>query len=176
MTSAVSSGFSPAQFCIAPHSFNVADVDDISTLAGTKRALEVPVRLQRENMTLFYWHIVLNLSLVTLLAMNISRLRIRERVGLGDGGKLALKKAIRPHANALEHVLPFSFMVFVAASLEVGETYLLILVASFFVSRLVHAASYLYGSDIARQLSASVSYLCELAALVSIVAALMQKH
>jgi hypothetical protein len=79
-------------------------------------------------MTLFYWHIVLNLGLVTLLAMNISRLRVRERVGLGDGGKLALKKAIRPHANALEHVLPFSFMVFVAASLEVNEHYLLILV------------------------------------------------
>jgi len=99
------------------------------------------------KMTLFYWHIVLNLSLVTLLAMNISRLRIRERVGLGDGGKLALKKAIRPHANALEHVLPFSFMVFVAASLGVGDNYLLILIATFFVSRLVHAASYLYSSD-----------------------------
>jgi uncharacterized membrane protein YecN with MAPEG domain len=126
-------------------------------------------------MTLFYWHIVLNLGLVTLLAMNISRLRIRERVGLGDGGKLALKKAIRPHANALEHVLPFSFMVFVAASLGVDDNYLLILVATFFVSRLVHAASYLYSSDIARQLSASVSYLCEVAALVSIVVALVNK-
>ena len=126
-------------------------------------------------MTLFYWHIVLNLGLVTLLAMNISRLRIRERVGLGDGGKLALKKAIRPHANALEHVLPFSFMVFVAASLEVNEDHLLILVTAFFVSRLVHSASYLYSSDIARQLSASVTYLCELAALVSIVAVLVRK-
>jgi len=124
-------------------------------------------------MTIFYWHIVLNLGLVTLLAMNISRLRVRERVGLGDGGKLALKKAIRPHANALEHVLPFSFMVFVAASLEVSESYLLILVAIFFVSRLVHAASYLYSSDIARQLSASVTYICELSALVRIVAALV---
>jgi len=126
-------------------------------------------------MTLFYWHIVLNLGLVTLLAMNISRLRMRERVGLGDGGKLALKKAIRPHANALEHVLPFSFMVFVAASLEVNERFLLILIVVFFVSRLVHAASYLYSSDIARQLSASVTYLCELAALVSIVAGLVKK-
>ena len=93
-------------------------------------------------MTLFYWHIVLNLGLATLLAMSISRLRIREGVGLGDGGKLTLKKAIRPHANALEHALAFSFVVFVAASLEVNERYLLILVASFFVSRLVHAASY----------------------------------
>jgi hypothetical protein len=126
-------------------------------------------------MTLFYWHIVLNLGLVTLLAMNISRLRMRERVGLGDGGKLALKKAIRPHANALEHVLPFSFMVFVAASLEVNQRYLLILVTAFFVSRLVHAASYLYGNDGARQLSASVTYLCELAALVSIVAILVKQ-
>jgi uncharacterized membrane protein YecN with MAPEG domain len=125
-------------------------------------------------MTLFYWHIVLNLGLVTLLAMNISRLRMRERVGLGDGGKLALKKAIRPHANALEHVLPFSFMVFVAASLEVDQRYLLILVTAFFVSRLVHAASYLYSSDTARQLSASVTYLCELAALASIVAILVK--
>jgi len=107
--------------------------------------------------------------------MNISRLRMRERVGLGDGGKLALKKAIRPHANALEHVLPFSFMVFVAASLEVNERFLLILIVVFFVSRLVHAASYLYSSDIARQLSASVTYLCELAALVSIVAGLVKK-
>lgn len=124
-------------------------------------------------MTLFYWHIVLNLGLITLLAMNISRLRIRERVGLGDGGKLVLKKAIRPHANALEHVLPFSFMVFVAASLDVSQNYLLILIATFFVARLVHAASYLYSSDIARQLSASVSYLCEITALVSIVAALV---
>ncbi|MFW2386705.1 MAG: MAPEG family protein [Polyangiales bacterium] len=126
-------------------------------------------------MTLFYWHIVLNLGLVTLLAMNISRLRMRERVGLGDGGKLALKKAIRPHANALEHVLPFSFMVFVAASLEVDQRYLLILVTAFFVSRLGHAASYLYSNDMARQLSASVTYLCELAALVSIVAILVKK-
>jgi uncharacterized membrane protein YecN with MAPEG domain len=124
-------------------------------------------------MTIFYWHIVLNLGLVTLLAMNISRLRLRERVGLGDGGKLALKKAIRPHVNALEHVLPFSFMVFVAASLEVNETYLLVLVVVFFVSRLGHALSYLYSSDIARQLSAMVSYICEVSALIRIVVALV---
>ena len=150
--------------------------DEKRFCAHSSSAMKVTTHLQREkSMTLFYWHIVLNLGLVTLLAMNISRLRIRERVGLGDGGKLALKKAIRPHANALEHVLPFSFMVFVAASLEVNEHYLLILVTAFFVSRLVHAASYLYSSDIARRLSASVTYLCELAALVSIVAVLVKK-
>lgn len=86
---------------------------------------------------------------------------------------MAPRRAARSARDALEHVLPFSFMVFVAASLEVSETYLLILVVVFFVSRLGHALSYLYSSDIAIQLSATVSYICELSALIRIVVALV---
>lgn len=52
------------------------------------------------------------LLLVTLLAMNVSMLRMRHKVSLGDGGNKALTRAIRAHANALEHSLPFIFLLF----------------------------------------------------------------
>jgi uncharacterized membrane protein YecN with MAPEG domain len=58
-------------------------------------------------MEVFSWVVIIAVSWVTLLAANISRIRVKEIVGTGDGGKLPLKKAIRAHINVLEYSIPF---------------------------------------------------------------------
>ena len=97
---------------------------------------------------------------ITLLALNISRIRIQERVGLGDGGKLSLKKATRAHINALEHTIPFCFIVFILASNGTSQNLLLSLSAVFLISRILHALSYAMTNNLMRQVSAGVTYLC----------------
>ena len=117
-------------------------------------------------MNVFMWTVLLSLGWTTLLAMNISRLRFKERVGLGDGNKLSLKKAIRAHINSLEHSLPFCFIVYVL-TLQDGITpfVLLSLTIPFGISRIIHSASYYFSNDIMRQSAAGITYTCELAAL-----------
>ena len=52
--------------------------------------------------------------LLVVLALRISRFRIRLGVGIGDGGDSALSRAIRVHANAVEWALPVLLLMLVA--------------------------------------------------------------
>ena len=102
-------------------------------------------------MKVFSWVVIVAVSWVTLLVANISRIRIKEIVGIGDGGKLPLKKAIRAHINVLEHNIPFCLTMFVLSSNGTIEFTLTAIASLFFTSRFLHALSYYVSSDVIRQ-------------------------
>jgi uncharacterized membrane protein YecN with MAPEG domain len=111
-------------------------------------------------MEVYSWGVTILVLWVTLLAANISRIRFKEKVGLGDGGKLSLKKASRAHVNALEHTIPFCFIAYVMSSNGVSSITLISVFSVFLFSRFMHAFSYYISSDITRQIGAGVTYLC----------------
>ena len=50
--------------------------------------------------------------LYALLSFNVIRLRREHKVSLGDGGQLALQRAIRAHGNFLEYMLPTVILLY----------------------------------------------------------------
>ena len=116
----------------------------------------------------FKLFVVLNVLLVTLLALNISRLRVKEKVANGDGGKLVMKKAIRAHGNAVEHVVVFALIILALELSPVGTGMLAILVIGFTVARVLHAAGMLGAAFNARRIAAGVTYLLELTGIVAL--------
>lgn len=50
------------------------------------------------------------------LSLNVTRLRMRHQVAIGDGGKTDLLKAVRAHGNSLEQSLLFIFLLYLGES------------------------------------------------------------
>lgn len=102
------------------------------------------------------------LLLVSLLALNVSLLRIRLKISLGDGGNKGMVKAIRAHANALEHSLPFILLLYFR-ELQVGGTRgLMVAAAAFVAARVFHAAGMLGGPFVLRRIGATTTIVLEL--------------
>jgi uncharacterized protein len=111
---------------------------------------------------LFNLFVGLSVLLIVLLAMNISRLRIKHRVANGPGDNKELTKAIRAHMNALEHILPFSLLLYVLQSQLHSDITFAILAFGFLCVRLLHAYSMLSSKFKIRQITAASSYFIEL--------------
>lgn len=109
---------------------------------------------------------VVNFGLAFLLAMNVSRIRIRKNISNGHGNDLELKKAIRAHANALEHTVPFGLLLLVAALSGSGSATLAVLTIAFSLARFSHAYGMLTVGFQARRIGAAVTYLFEIAVLL----------
>lgn len=122
--------------------------------------------------TWFQIFVCLNAGLVTLLALNVSRLRVREKVANGDGDKLVMKKAIRAHGNGVEHVVIFGLCLLALTGDATPLIPMGVLVMAFTLSRVAHAVSMLGASFQLRRFAAGGTYLCELAALASLAAAI----
>ncbi|MBL4607650.1 MAG: MAPEG family protein [Pseudomonadales bacterium] len=116
-------------------------------------------------MVWFNIYVFINIALITALAFNISRLRISEKVANGDGGNLIIKKAIRAHLNAIEHVLPFGLLI-LALSRDKPSSTLPMLVCAFSIARVLHAVSMLKGNFNLRRFAAVSSYALEVLAVV----------
>lgn len=102
------------------------------------------------------------LLLVSLLGLNVSLLRMRLKISLGDGGNKGMLQAIRAHANALEHSLPVILLVFFREQ-QVGCTRgLTAIAAAFVLGRVFHAAGMLGGPFILRRIGATTTILVEL--------------
>jgi uncharacterized membrane protein YecN with MAPEG domain len=102
------------------------------------------------------------LLLVTLLAAHVSALRIVRGISLGDGGDRRMFRAIRAHANALEHTLPFLLLLFFY-ELRVGpEAPIRELGGLFVAARLAHAVGMLWGPFNLRRLGATLTVALEL--------------
>jgi len=110
----------------------------------------------------------LNVLLVTLLAMHVSYRRMTERVPNSDGGKLVMKKAIRAHGNAVEHVTVFGIATLALSLASAPETLQAILVLGFTLTRLLHAGSMLVSAFGIRRLAAGLTYLFEIAAILMV--------
>lgn len=102
------------------------------------------------------------LLLVTLLAINVSMLRMRLKISLGDGGNKHMNKAIRAHANALEHGLPFILLLFFREQQVGCAGGLRAIAVAFVVARVLHAVGMLGGPFNLRRLGAGMTTVLEL--------------
>ena len=74
-----------------------------------------------------------------LLSLQVSRLRHKAEVSIGDGGDIALQKAIRAHANFIEYV-PLTLIILMFLEMRAVSVYVIvILCALLLVSRILHA-------------------------------------
>lgn len=117
----------------------------------------------------FTLFVAFNTVLLTLLALNVSRVRIGERIPNGDGNSVPLKKAIRAHANGVEQVILFA-LVLLALTYQVKSPELLMALAgAFSVARLAHALGMLQPNVNARRLGATLSFLLQIVGAVLLV-------
>lgn len=90
------------------------------------------------------------LLLITLLAINVTRLRFKVGVTLGDGGDRRLGVAIRAHGNAVEHGLLLCAALVLADVAGLPTPWVVGLGWAILVGRLGHAAGFLrLGSKVA---------------------------
>lgn len=124
----------------------------------------------------FYWFtlfVAANSLLLLLLTINVSRLRIKNKISLGDGGNTDLNKAIRVHANGTEQAPVYGLILLSLVYAGASNTVLMLLVISFTLSRVIHAYGMLCKSPISRRMGAAVTYLAQGAAVVSLLIQLM---
>lgn len=119
----------------------------------------------------YFWFsllISINSLLVLALAVNVSRLRIKHKISLGDGGNKSLMAAIRTHCNALEQLPIFALVIIGLTFLEVSPNLLSILVIGFTLARFSHAYGMLYRVFIARRIGSGFTYFFQLVAAISV--------
>ncbi len=84
-------------------------------------------------------YVALGALLLVGLGLRVARLRHRLGVALGHGGHVALKRAIRVHANCAEY-LPVGLVLLVALDLrQAGALWVHVLGAALLSGRVLHA-------------------------------------
>jgi uncharacterized membrane protein YecN with MAPEG domain len=76
--------------------------------------------------------------LYTVLALQVGRLRQRDRAAFGDNGSKQLRSAIRAHANFIEYVPIITLMVAMLEMSGLAAIWVHLLMAALLVSRLLH--------------------------------------
>lgn len=121
----------------------------------------------------FFWFnafVAFNVLLLTLLGINVSRVRVREQVANGDGDKPALRQAIRAHANGIENVTLFGLVLLALSVSRVPAAGMATLVILFSLARLLHAHGMLARNFTFRRIGAALTFTLELAAVALLVA------
>ena len=96
--------------------------------------------------------------LIVILALNISRLRYKERIAHGYGDSKILRNAIVAHSNALEHLIPFAFILFVLIEQNTSSALVQGLAIGFLILRVIHALGVTQFVFRAWQISSALSY------------------
>lgn len=120
-------------------------------------------------METYFWfgmYVLLNSVILYVLAANVSRLRLKLQVSVGDGGHKALFYAIRAHSNGVEQVPIFGLVVLALTLMGASSSLLMILVLSFSAARLAHGYGMACKSYISRRIGAGLTYIIELAGVV----------
>jgi len=81
--------------------------------------------------------------LIAALAMNVTRLRFKLGVSLGDGGDKRLGRAVRAHGNALEHGLLLAVALVLAEAAGLPALWVVGLGWAILAARAAHAAGFL---------------------------------
>ncbi len=81
--------------------------------------------------------------LITALAMNVTRLRFKLGVSLGDGGDKRLGRAVRAHGNALEHGLLLAVALVLAEVAGLPARWVVGVGWAILAARVAHAAGFL---------------------------------
>jgi len=110
-------------------------------------------------MNSFYLLVSLGTLLIVILAMNVSRLRYKERIAHGDRDNKILRNAIIAHSNTLEQVIPYCLIIFVLISQGTADTIINFLVISFITIRVIYAVGITLFIFRAWQLASGFSYL-----------------
>ena len=76
--------------------------------------------------------------LYTVLAVQVGRLRQRDRALFGDNGNQQLRSAIRAHANFIEYVPIITLMVAMLEMSGLSAAWVHLFMAALLVSRLLH--------------------------------------
>ena len=112
--------------------------------------------------------------LFIFLAGVISRLRLQNKISLGDGGNNVLSRAIRAHGNLAEFAPMFLLLVLALELRGAGGVWLGVLVGGFVIARFAHAFALLArASSKARQLGAAGSYVLVASAAVWLLLSLL---
>ena len=123
-----------------------------------------------------FWFAVgmlINAAVLIVLTVNVSRLRIKNQISLGDGGNKDLQKAIRAHANGIEQVPVFMLMVLALVFTGTSDMMVAVLVITFSLSRIAHAVGMLGGPFIFRRVGAAVTFLAQIVICVLLLIALL---
>lgn len=99
--------------------------------------------------------------LIFLLGANVSWLRLSLRISMGEGDNKIMRNAIRAHANALEHMIPFLVVLYFFEVKGGSKVWLLSLGIGFGISRLFHAMGLLLRSHKLRQIGATLTLVGE---------------
>ena len=103
--------------------------------------------------------------LLTLLSLNVSRLRLKYGVSYGADGHRELTVAIRAHGNALEQSLLFAVLMLAVQNQPTGEAALPAWLGAVFVlARVVHPVAMFQRWLRMRQLAHVTSLLAQLTA------------
>ncbi len=120
----------------------------------------------------FYWFVIFvaaNSTILLLLTVNVSRLRIKQKVAWGDGDNKELMKAIRVHSNGTEQVPIYGLIILALTFVNASNVLLSSLVLLFTASRIIHAYGILYKSPLLRQIGAVITYATQGASVIALV-------
>ena len=112
----------------------------------------------------FQWFaifVALNTIILLMLGVNISRLRVVNKVANGDGNCRPLMKAIRAHGNGVEHTSIYAMAVLALTLLGLDSLWLAVFVLSFVIARILHAYGMLTSQFLARRIGAGVTFLLQ---------------
>ena len=124
------------------------------------------------NFEWFAVFVALNTLILLILGMNISRLRMTQKIPYGDGGYRPLMQAIRAHGNGVEHTTIFALVVLALTFLDMATLGLAGLVLVFTFARLLHAYGMLYKNFNARRLGAALTFFLQGIAVLIILVSL----
>lgn len=117
----------------------------------------------------FYWFclfVAANALLLLVLASYVSVVRRRYNIANGDGGEVALQRAIRAHANGVEYTPVFALLL-LALSLQMApEIWLGPLALGFTLGRVMHAMGMIGTIKWLRFWGTAVNHLWMAAAIV----------
>ena len=95
------------------------------------------------SLTCSPFFVALLFLLVTALALNTSRNRLRTHVIFGDGGDEALRRASRAHGNAIEHVTVIAILLLLFELQGAGRVAIVAVGVAALVARALHATAFL---------------------------------
>ncbi len=114
-------------------------------------------------------YIALLFILLTVLGMNVSRMRIKNQVSLGDGGNKAVRAAIRAHGNSVEHIVPFAVLLLVYELSGAERAHVAWAGGLFLAVRVGYAIALLGRVFRLRQVTAALSFAIEMTLCVLLV-------
>ena len=98
------------------------------------------------------------------LSLNVTRLRMRHQVAIGDGGKTDLLKAVRAHGNSLEQSLLFIVLLYLGETTgQIGGPLVAALGFAFIMLRLLYCIGLFARQLLLRQVSHGLTMLVLLA-------------